>query len=267
MPLEPSCPTGDCNWPRFNSLAVCVDMSKITDSIDVAMADTSSRVDLIYNATLLNGEVFLTERGGSTAMNMTSLPPIESPLMDYFFPPVRKSIAHDPDSDVLGATFSQFYVIWNNINTDPEDMEHRFRAAELLWNFCVKTYEIRVTQGVSKTESVESHTKIIDSSNTSQSKAPYAPYLTLESPTDDQTFTVADLWEYTRLDLDLRRAFSWPFASSDSTEASYTEMSRSIGLNMFNGLSSNLTAEEVDTKEWSNLEQVAQVIASSMTNL
>lgn len=252
-------------------------MSNVTDSLKVKELEKENGRNLRYNATLLDGEVFLYENLEMNAktLNMTSLEPTTTPDPDpesdmdpsdfvYYFPPVYKSIAHASDSDVLGATFSQFYLIWNNINTDPEDKDHRYRAVELLWHFCVKKYEVIVTGGVATTNATETTTRIVDSSN---GTATGLPFFALASAEGDQTFKVADEWEYIRLDLDFRRAFAGDFSTSDGIDASYTEMLGTIGQNVFEGLDSNMTVEAYDDKEWNNLGQAAQTIANSMTNL
>lgn len=282
---EPSCSSGDCRWETFDSLALCYDMQNITDKLDVTSRDSATGVE--QNATIylpLQGNFSLTDAWSITSyiqdyniFNFTSPRSSLNPSGGFIepdynsFPRFRESAAHANDSDVLRATASQWFAIYNNLNVDKDDDEHKYRAVELLWHFCVKSYNVSVEGGKPKTKVVATSTKVRNGQgydfdlplNEDDEKRNF----TLLSESGKSKFKVFNTEEYNRLDDSFRHALSGGYNTMWTDEAMFNEFSRGISQKLFAGINENTTVEDTDKEVWNNLEVLAATVSDAVTNL
>ncbi|KAH6666507.1 hypothetical protein F5X68DRAFT_217206 [Plectosphaerella plurivora] len=255
--LEPVCPSGECTWPLFSSLAVCVSMENVTDQL-VFSSGRNQQGDTNYTASLLNGTASLSAPESMPLMQMVSPEP---PTEEYSFPLYRESVAFNNRPDLLNTTFSQFFFIYNNNKV--ESRRQSFRAVELLWHFCVNTYNVTVSGGQARTNIVETRTQVDEVFDAPD------PIMRLKAPEGyegDEEFIIDSWWEYTRLDLDMRRAFSGNWGPNVGTDWPYSEASRQFGLKIY-PQGPNITVEDADRRMWNGIGDIAQAMGDSMTNL
>lgn len=295
--VEPVCPSADCKWPLFHSLAVCASLGNVTEHLTVTEEEPKrSGGERIFNATLPKNLGYLTEQWADDKprrhVNMTS--PIVP--QDYDFPDLQpwanltrdeianlttedlgdlpSTLAAFPDerhtmydwgnNDIILSTFSQFTFIYNIENTDPEDKDHRFRAVEVLWHFCVDSYNVTVSEGATKTEKVRSTVKIDEIGKMPESSI---NSFTLASDPDSgtkETFNISASWAYDRLDWDFRETLSGAWSDKYGV-GQYTEFNYQWGRSLYHGVNRNITAVETDERMWKNLQKLSGTMADSMT--
>ncbi|QLI70456.1 uncharacterized protein G6M90_00g074910 [Metarhizium brunneum] len=120
--LQPHCPTANCRWPIFSSLAVCVSMGNVTEYL--------TPVDYYV---ILPGE-FGRDHGG---INITS-PDTTEPLYKW------------NNSDIMPLSLARAFFLYAFPTNETDSMA--FEAVEVVWHYCVHTYNISVTNNVAKTE-------------------------------------------------------------------------------------------------------------------
>lgn len=283
--LEPTCPSAHCTWPLFNTLAICTSLGNVTGHLKIEEIDAkSSMEDRRYNVSLpLNlGNLNEEWMGGVPRrhVNMTSpaIPPAqytetpvsssedsleEFPLTRAPFPDKRNTLHDWGNDDILLSTFSQYTFIYNVDNTDPDDKDHRFRAVEVLWHFCVDTYNVTVTDGITSTEKVGNSVKIDEISVNSDGLNSF----TLAARVDDgskETFNISASWAYSRLDWDFRDVLGGAWSDMYGI-GQYTEFNYQLGRNLYRGVNDNMTVVEADERMWNNLQNLTGTIANGMT--
>ena len=282
--LQPNCPSGECRWPLYESLSVCSITKNVTDQLSVS--DGEEPLKTFYNATLLDGSAYLYEEfygemsSTPKIINMTSPEPESESVFD--FPLVRESLIEDEDGkNLTAATISQFFLIYTNNNADYHDKNARYRAAEILWYFCVNQYNTTVQEGKAHEEIVASTVKVSEVhkmepplSSKPQDRAvedasgdDEDSYMLLESADGSQWYNVTATMDYTELDKAFRRAFSGDYSTRYGTGAAYTEINEELGKKIFYGVQSDLTTQEADDLTWKNLDKMVSNIAQATTNL
>jgi hypothetical protein len=282
---EPTCSSGDCRWKTFSSLALCYDMQNVTDSLNITFYDLMP-ADTEQNATLtlpVQGDFYLTDRWSIVSVypsyhifNMTSPWPNLGDSASFLdadldsFPRFRESIAHANDSDILRATASQWFAIYTP-RADRDERNHHYRAVELLWHFCVKTYNVTVEGGKTKRDVVATSTKVRDGQGYGFDLPLNADELsqnfTLLSESDDSKFSVYNTYAYKRLDRLLRSAFEGGYSTWWSDGAPFSEFNRGIGKRLFAGVGANMTIEDSDERIWGNMEILAAAVSDAVTDL
>lgn len=286
----PKCSSGDCHWRTFSSLALCYDIKNVTDKLKVTSRDGPD-VMTEQNATLslpVNGDIYLSDNwkvywdlGPYNIVNWTSPRPGPWAFGDpgrfrdkdpRSFPPYRESVAYNNDSDVLRATVSQWLVIYNNGNANIDDDNHKYRAAELLWHFCVNTYNVSVQGGKPTTEIIASSTKIRngqgDGFELPLNEDPKLQDFSIAAQDEKSEFKIHSSFDYERLDMITRFGLQGGFSSKWMPGGvSYNELSRGVAIRMFAGVTQNTTAEEGDGLVWRNLNSFAGTVADGITNL
>ncbi|KAK0391655.1 hypothetical protein NLU13_1154 [Sarocladium strictum] len=286
--LEPRCQSADCRWPRFNTLAVCLEMRNVTDQIDISEEIGEDNGQEVHRnkASLLNGTVTIEETTtfgrGDLAINITAIGkdflPVGSERTNETFPSPRASIAFDSDDDLLRSAFSQLLVLYNNPNVDINRPKVRYRAAVILMHFCVRTLEVEVKQGQSSINSVKSYTRITDSQSATVSITGKGAegFYELSSEDGKDKFRVLEHVGFNEIDENFGRAFSGyytgHYAGLLRVEQRQGALTRQLGINMFQDVKAlrvdvpNTPPEEVDQKVWKNLGQALSTIGTSVTN-
>ncbi|KAK4216573.1 hypothetical protein QBC37DRAFT_337604 [Rhypophila decipiens] len=171
-PIPPQCSTPSCQFPLFSSLAVCVDTADISHRLSITKPSTktSHSTTSLRNASLPNGAYLLGSTGtcnlnisspSSAVPGTSSHGPRRAAMADI--PTENATIAFTDQPDKLSAAIANFFFIYTNQSSrgsSAQDQEAAFSAVEVLVHFCVNTYNISVTQGVPKTELVNSSTSV-----------------------------------------------------------------------------------------------------------
>ena len=170
--LQPVCSSGNCEWRNFSSLAVCAAVADVSDRLAVSNQTRPGRVgvsfggaannEVVRSARLPNG-LFLV--GSTTTCNLNvSWPRISGEggagnSQESFLPATTSLAFSDQDGRVSSAIANFFLVYTNQTAEVSSDLQGDvFRAAEVLLHFCVNTYRVATSGGISSTEVVHSST-------------------------------------------------------------------------------------------------------------
>lgn len=172
--LQPICSSGDCQWGNFSSLAICAAVADVSDRLTVSSqtrprdAGVSLGVangETVRSARLVNG-LFLV--GSTTTCNLNvSWPRIPVHTEDKTgdenqesFLPARTSLAFSEQDGRVSNAIANFFLVYTNqtaaVGSKPQ--QDVFRAAEVLLHFCVNTYQVSTSRGVSASKVVHSST-------------------------------------------------------------------------------------------------------------
>ncbi|KAG9253138.1 uncharacterized protein F5Z01DRAFT_675524 [Emericellopsis atlantica] len=287
---EPTCPSGNCDYPVYHSLGLCVSMENVTSELkhkemEGKNGDTTARLSL------LNGTVFMDDKVNSVVglpdtVNATSPEPLDSidmpdvshmteeeasdamaeAMKNSIWPPERNSVAGWKNPDLLSATISQFFFIWTNDKVPYQGTSSRYRAAEVLWHICVYTYNTTARDGGATTDTLDSVTKIDSVIKKTGENA-----FNLTDKDGRDKFRVSNKYAYDSLDSTFRRAFQGAWSSLWGTDRDYSEISSQMARNLFDRGTDDyeaytaMTAAERDDMLWSNLGKMTGTIAQSVT--
>ncbi|KAG9238055.1 hypothetical protein BJ875DRAFT_95466 [Amylocarpus encephaloides] len=250
VPITPSCPTADCTWPSYYSLAVCAQVANVTDLLTVGelAMDTSAAMDaaVTTNVTLPNG-VYL--EAGQTAMNITS--PITFVDGQAVFQ-ANHTLAFSNKPNVMKTTISNSFVIYQkDMDTDTP----AYGAVEVLLSWCVNTYNTSVV-------SAQASTNILSNS---MSVSSTDGRLALKADGKEELYTVEPRANFA-LESYLTAAFSGtygnefgPVFSSDTAltiSAALYEQTEAV----------NVTGQALDDMQLQAIMGVSQNVATSMSN-
>lgn len=276
--LDPICQSADCEWPQFNTLGVCLDVRNITDDLNVTETFGSGGIEnrQLNTVALRNSTAVLMEQepyieAVVQAVNITSLKPdfslIAGEDSNATFPFPRTSYSFESDRGLLGTAFSQLVMIYNNPIVGFRNSSSRYRAAEILLHFCVHTLDVKVNQGESSTKSVRSYTNVTASqrSTVSINGNGQKGYFELSSADGEDHFRLIDFVDFGQLDDNFGRAFSGYYTSLPLAEQQ-GEITRQLGLNMYQGVTLETSMQDTDTMVWENLGKALDTIGVSMTN-
>lgn len=245
--------------------------------------------DTTVRLSLLNGTVFLEDLvradfGSPVTVNATSPEPLESTpdipdtsgmtdeevsdaidkaMEESTWPRERNSVAGWKNSDLLSATISQFFFIWPNDKVPPQNTSSRYRATEVLWHFCVYTYNTTARDGGATTDMLDSVTKM-DSVIRETGENTFV----LTDKDGQAKFRVSDKYAYSSLDSTFRRAFEGAWSSRWGMDSDHSEISAQMAKNLFDSGNMDLTdvtVEERDDMLWANLGKMTGTIAQSVT--
>jgi len=273
-PVHPTCSSGDCRWPNFNSLAVCATTAEITDKLIISPQisttltalglGTEATEVLIHNASLPNG-IFLAGGPETYNFNMSSpllgnLPGVDA-SQENFLPSTASLAFPKVDGKVSGAIANAF-IIYTNQTFESRRPESTFRAAEVMWHFCVSTYSTTVARGVSTVQLVNSST-IVSSTAVDASEAG----VSLRALFDSRDYIVK------RNDVrPLHRYMTEVFIGTYSYRyakriAGATPASHALGAAMFNAKPGGGTSEgNLEQNVKSALANVVRNVAVGLTN-
>ncbi|GAB1317797.1 hypothetical protein MFIFM68171_08007 [Madurella fahalii] len=189
--FRPLCPTGNCTFPRYTSLAVCAQTADISHLLNVTRIENSQPSEWFggpayiqlgmdeprtaYNVSLPNGFGIVTP-APFTAVQRTGHAPI--------------AFASDPNASNFTAVAHVFNIYSNEGNvsdpayrpTDPRPGGvWDFRAVETLYHLCVNTYQTEVIAGRHSTTVVASS---------------YAPLLSAEGNQPAPMVNCSTTWDF-----------------------------------------------------------------------
>ncbi|KAK0636708.1 hypothetical protein B0T17DRAFT_88058 [Bombardia bombarda] len=161
--LAPTCSAGNCTFDQYQSLAVCMKMTNITEHLRITEIKNSTTADWTGGE---GWNLALPDGNGTTAWN-ASLPnglSFVTPLsLAFAMVPQERAFALTDPNDNFTAV-AHFILIYSNAgnvsyqgydrasDTKPWD----FQAVEVLYHACVNTYETTFAAGNSTTSVVSS---------------------------------------------------------------------------------------------------------------
>jgi hypothetical protein len=254
-----TCPTGNCTWPDFSTLAVCsscVDMSHYMQQVCSATYDTTSSNSTRCGWSLPNG----ASLNGSSVFSMTT-----------FIPSVDGDM---PYSTIMKLNFMGTEAQNPNTTTlfTGSGVPHPW-ATQCTLQYCVQdlhTYVVNGQLGQNITGSHFNHSVI--PVREALNKSINTP-LEIESPADNQTYTVG-----MGALLGIQQYFSDLFRNGSATRQSISALSRTentIIVNLTVGVSSGETFFDTDIVQafyWfyyeypSGLAMLTSELAATMTN-
>ncbi|KAK0630085.1 hypothetical protein B0T17DRAFT_506582 [Bombardia bombarda] len=297
--VEPLCSSGECQWQNFSSLAVCVDVADISNQLVISQQARASTIsaslgisgdDLVRTASLPNG-VFLVGSPSSFNLNMSS-PEINNPAQGGFLP-LTASLAFANQDDKISSAIANAFIVYTNqttaTSTSGSNNTSVFRAVEVLWHFCVNTYQVATSQGVSTSRQVDSTILAPVSLNTAATtifEERHSPPSLLGSETSRRTprALLRERSEYSVNSADVRllrnyivSVFSGTYSLGYGGEAGgLTPTSEVLGTAMFgasvssDGVSGvgtrSIVVEAEDSRLRAVIANLTQNVATSLTN-
>ncbi|CAK7230310.1 hypothetical protein SBRCBS47491_007541 [Sporothrix bragantina] len=154
--LEPECSTAECSFPSFPTLGVCAKVANATALLNVTVLPNAGFND----SSGWGDETSINTR--MVAYNVTAPQPgawITTPVaytMNYFT--LNESLYFQDDRDLRYTTLHDGLVIYSNgpnISYPNHDVTAvpTFQAAEVVLHLCVKTLDVKVSQGKAVTTS------------------------------------------------------------------------------------------------------------------
>lgn len=257
-----SCPFSYCTWEQYPSLGLCASQGNVTQHLVISEIDNPSGETPTINASLPEGLAYLEFPDEFRVMVNVSAPNTfkSGPFDSGSASPRITTLANWSDIDVPATAVSQLFLIYTNANPDPQ---FRFRAIELLWHFCVNTYDIEVKDGRTETKVRSSATKMAMVTNGTTDESERS-YYTLKSEEGNGSFKVTNSNILPMLQNDFGAGFSGDWSSDSGGEKSFT-FAYQFGYNLYSGIGPATSDEELDTRTWSNLEVYTGIIAYSVT--
>jgi hypothetical protein len=169
--LHPLCSSGDCQWQNFSSLAVCGAVADVSDRLTVSnqtgaknlgVSLGSANNETVSEARLPNG-LFLV--GSTSTCNLNVSWPHASTNGSAgaggtdgqeSFLPARTSLAFSDQDGRVSSAIANFFLVYTSQASNSS--RTAFRATEVLLHFCVNTYQVSTSRGVSTSRVVHSST-------------------------------------------------------------------------------------------------------------
>lgn len=245
--LKPHCPTANCRWPIFSSLAVCVSMGNVTEYL--------TKVD--YYMTL-PGEFGRVTSG----LNVTS-PAYSGGRVALDNPNATEPLYKWNNSDIMALSLARAFFLYG-IRTNGTTL---FEAVEVVWHYCVNTYNISVTNNIANTELLASELTV-NHRREKDSSSELA--FTLLAKNSHHEFNISYLFMMSGFRRRLATTIAGYFYESSSPNLlNYNEFTYQIAQNVYRGCMypyPNVSAQRCRKMMWSNLRNVTETMALAMTN-
>ncbi|KAH7316913.1 hypothetical protein B0I35DRAFT_512755 [Stachybotrys elegans] len=233
---EPRCPSSHCSWPEYRSLAVCTTIANVTEHLEWI----EDEIDSDWLVALPDNLGYMTlEDIGREMMTMTSPEP---PAPDF-----SDMSPNMTDEDRAAFLASNYPIIRPSL------------GIEILFHFCVNTYNITYHDGAPQTTLVASKVSLL---NTTYNET--GPHYSLVGERDEELFDIHDVWDYSMLDEVFRRDFAGGWSSTYSIDRA-SPFLRQIGINLYDGVDRQTPVMESDERMWRNILGLTGNIADSMT--
>ncbi|KAK3693594.1 hypothetical protein B0T22DRAFT_44390 [Podospora appendiculata] len=253
--VQPTCSSGECHWRSFESLAICVDVADVSDKLSVS---NQTNDDPVRKASLPNG-TSLTSSGN---LNLTSTTQTQTQTTDQgsggLFLPAAESVAFASQNDKISSAIANVFVIYTSQTAEADDGEGTvFRAAEVLLHFCVNTYEVVASRGISTTTRIDSS---ITCSEGSGAKTNQTSILVLDAGNNSHTSQhyAVNVEDVRLLNKYIVSLFSGTYSVRESGLEGVTPTSETVGTALFN------SQDQGDPEN--RLRAVVGNVATSLTN-
>ncbi|KAK3310477.1 uncharacterized protein B0T15DRAFT_507150 [Chaetomium strumarium] len=275
--LQPVCSSGNCEWRNFSSLAVCGAVADISDRLTISNQTRARSLGISLGvandepareARLPNG-LFLVGSTSTCNLNISWPHPSANASGDAAvadgqesFLPARTSLAFSDEDGRVSSAIANFFLVYTNQTAEVAlgSQQGVFRAAEVLLHFCVNTYTVSTSRGLSITKLV--HSSALAAQDTPvglRDASTRSRRVILRAASDVGVYSVK------RDDVKLLNAyllslFSGTYSSRyGRTIGGETATSEALGLSMFRG---GLDAEAMRTV----INNLTTNVATSLTN-
>ncbi|RDW66797.1 hypothetical protein BP5796_09546 [Coleophoma crateriformis] len=176
--IAPTCPSGNCTWPEYQSLGVCSRVSNISHLLNETTVGDGQMGPTIMNLTLPNDaylEYGVYKTNISSGLAITYTPGQQLGLLT--------------DNTTIGPLILDAYIIYerdgaNFLEVNSTNPAYEFDALEILLYWCVNAYQTTVNLGLATTTVSNSSTKV-----TYQSENIY-DNITIAAPTGTAEYNV-----------------------------------------------------------------------------
>lgn len=236
--VQPSCPTANCKWPTYNTLSICASVGNITDQ--VTFDSSGGKPSLPGNLTLYQ------------TLNLTS--PCTGPgdYTTYARAPAPPRYKWE-NPDIIRASITQFVFMYQIGLSRPPVVE----AAEVIFHYCVNTYNASVTDNIPSRPLLSSNVKIV-----SQTKN-YTDF-TMTDTAGTEQFKITGNLTASAIRYSLPTQITGTWDQLGTLGSSNTNgFTGSVGLNM---MGEELPAMRGDLRKWvgNNLQKLVDNMAEAM---
>ena len=208
----------------------------------------------------LPNDVFLVSGTENYSVNISSAPG----GYGYGSAPGRTSLAFAQDVDAASTALASIYIIYTHSMADGPAVGEAFRAKEVMFRFCVNTYEVSVSQGAADTRQRGSESRV----GKRTSDMPSSADVTLLRARDDsntKSYGISSAHAAV-LSRYLESTFAGTYSTgSGSGTVRSTAASDALGAAMYEARAVGRRTTEVDS-EGTAIENVMRNVATSLTN-
>ncbi|VUC23507.1 unnamed protein product [Clonostachys rosea] len=272
-PPQPRCPEVKCEWPPTSSLAVCASIQNVTEHLTFDTRDNKvndSYTETITNATLPDGRAYLSkvlESGVKAIGGNMSASEYKFPIEEFNDHPVADrwdTLATWDNQDILSTALSHFYVVYSN-NNQNKDPKYRFRAAELVYHLCVKTYDVGFNNSEPTTKTVSTAVKVDEMLHPGPKFDQEESSLTMLSEEGNGPFNVSVGWTFEIMRNYFKHAFTGHWVWNINETEIMPTAPELIFRNMFFRFNESTPDHEFDLRAIANLQGVTDTIGDAMT--
>ncbi|KAF6806478.1 hypothetical protein CSOJ01_08826 [Colletotrichum sojae] len=164
---EAFCSTGNCTFPRYQSVGVCMQMANVSSSLQVEEVSSADMAN--QSATT----IISTDFPSAWRASLPGFEVVHQTKMGVFTGMLRgnETVAFGSDANLQKARLASFVVLYTtptvfDVEPNPRGLgkvyttrEFRHDAAEVFFHLCVQTYETEVRMGVETTRVVDTLTE------------------------------------------------------------------------------------------------------------
>lgn len=133
---DPICTSSKCQWPRFSTLAICASVGNITEHLKEQ--DDTDAMSTIVSLPHEYGS-YKQDFDAKKLMNISS---------DFNRDP-EKTLFKWKNPDLVRVGILNHFIVYElPIGVDNDNGQSVFQAAEVMWHFCIKSYETEFSAGV-----------------------------------------------------------------------------------------------------------------------
>ena len=161
---EPNCPTGNCTFGIYKSLAVCTKVADISSFLKVTKLANTSVDDWFLPSTRVSGNGVPAYKASLPNGFTVVTPVVYAAELAAIDSENNASLAFMDNNDANNVTaLSHAFLIYSNSGNlsslglnSTSKVPWSFRAIEILFHVCVNSYQTQVVDGVLDTKVVES---------------------------------------------------------------------------------------------------------------
>lgn len=286
--LSAACSSGNCQWTPFSSLALCVAMNDVTSLLNISEnSDGSGLKASLPNGVLLNTntnlalvpaedafqQVIITPRMVAALPFMAAAPdPGPSALWN-----ANQTLSFGNQTDLFTTGLFDLSLIFSPGNmANMTSGDETFQAVEILFYFCVETYEVNTKNGTTLTNitaadpasdlnlyevDIENGTTLTNITPAAASHLNLNIYASWLGGYDHQNYTI-DSYSILDLQQDFLTFFNGTY--SRYLGQSSTPLSLSLGLSLYSG---NDTDSQSVAEMHQSIKNIMENIAIGFTNM
>lgn len=186
---EAFCSTGNCTFPRYQSIGVCMQMANISSSLRVEEVDSADVMG--QRTTTIVSEEF--PKAWKVSLPVPGFDVVHQTKMGVFTGMLKgnATVAFGDEANLQRARLASFLLVYTSptvydVEPNPRGLgdiyttrEFRHDATEVFFHMCVQTYETEVRMGVETTRVVDTIAEPFSDTDAMQDDA-RAPFLDMD---------------------------------------------------------------------------------------